>query len=76
MEAHNRIARCAALIALILGPVSIGRAQGSPGAPALLPELAIVVVDSLGGGQRQIDNYNRNVREFTDAIESRNWPVR
>jgi hypothetical protein len=79
MEAQKgiiRVARCAALIVLFLGAGPIGRPQGSPPAPTPLPELAIVVVDSLGGGQRQADNYHRIAREFTEAIEGRNWPLR
>jgi hypothetical protein len=79
MEAQNgiiRIARSAAFLALILGADPVGGAQPSPGSPGPLPELAIVVVDSLGGGQREVDNYHRITREFTEAIEERNWPMK
>jgi hypothetical protein len=79
MEAQNgftRVARCAATLALCLGLGPIGRSQSPSPAPTPVPELAIVVVDSLGGGQRQLDNFNRIAREFTRAIEERNWPLR
>jgi hypothetical protein len=79
MKAKDRVtrfARCGALLVLFSGVGSSGFAQGSSPAPTPLPELAIVVVDSLGGGPRQADNYNRIAREFTEAINERNWPLR
>jgi hypothetical protein len=70
-----KIRQAAALLvlSLVLGAGVRGNAQ-APAAPAL-PELKVVVVESLVRGPGRITDYDRIDSEFTRVFEGRKWPV-
>jgi hypothetical protein len=68
----TRLAAAALLLSLLLAGGARGGAQAPP--PAL-PELKVVVVESLVRGPGRITDYERIETEFTGVFEKRKWPV-
>ncbi len=69
----TRIAAGVLLLTVLLATGARGNPQ-APGAPAL-PELKVVVVESLVRGPGRITDYDRIDSEFTSVFEKRKWPV-
>src|SRR5580658_4463226 len=72
---NNRFARGALLLSLVLSTCAQGSAQTAPSPAAPLPELKVVVVESLVRGPGRITDYDRISSEFTNVFERRKWPV-
>ena len=51
-------------------------AESTPAAAAALPELTIVVVDSLSHGAAEASTFDRIDRVFTEVFEKQKWPVK
>jgi hypothetical protein len=69
----TRHAAALLVLSLLLGAGARGNAQ-APAAPAL-PELKVVVVESLVRGPGRITDYDRIETEFTKVFEQRKWPL-
>ncbi len=72
----TRLIRCALFLSLVLASGAAARAETPPATPAPVPELTVVVVDSLRGPLNEIDNFDRIARVFTNVFEERKWPVK
>jgi hypothetical protein len=76
MPAVNaRLAAGALLLCLLLASGVRGGAQTASAPAAPLPELKVVVVESLVRGPGRITDYDRINAEFTAVFRKRKWPV-
>jgi hypothetical protein len=73
-DVNARLATGALLLSLLLAAgVRAGAQAAAPAAP--LPELKVVVVESLVRGPGRITDYDRIDAEFTAVFAKRKWPV-
>jgi len=73
MKAYFALSSLLCLFVLAAGS---GRAETAPASPAAPQELAVVVVDSLGGAHGAITAFDRLDIAFTNVAKQRKWPIK
>jgi hypothetical protein len=72
---YTRLAQGALLLFLLVSAGARCGAQAAAAAAAPLPELKVIVVESLVRGPGRITDYDRMDAEFTSVFAKRKWPV-